>query len=784
MTHSSSGGEYASYPGDDVEEAFNRFASSARAICEHKNYSSNDVASALNHSWSQHTTNIDSKIPAKAVNLLRRLKRAYPGFNPTLTESRSNAMSSDNTFFGSKGMKPSPHLHDQPNDMSEIAGKDPRKRSTKNQIGTPTVGKGSMERAGTVKSGGPKNEGRLKSLNANILKENAEKLAKRIKNALRETAHGIRGRHLVNFTVMVTEGNEKNRTMIRRRLAEAIADVEEVLQFHSVDDVMLEAWFKDSYGAIVMKKDIPLGFVAPRGPIVSEGKAIFRFRRNAEIFSESLGNAGYVCRVMPHNWGAAVSAPVTMETANRAFRSINEAWYDPRTWFGGKKQAPAPQAAQIQPSMRDFNRPMVNPRKPGISDFHHASDAPEVRTKDGKPLSNAEAAELTRMHQSQDALASEYARIEQGDPNRHNPYAGRRAPVSAATPTNQIAAKNQPPFQGKLRKALSYKLPELANKAQSAMAQARQLIRQLQENMRRRRNLVEWGDEQRLAVPDDGDYNIDPPMPTQPNQRTELDDLTTRMTSGPQSLSQGAVKGLGGSLLSQMSKVLMPDEIGYNQQHEKALTAIFQNAIKQVRGSITSLGQHLKNAQRDNQGNKYQMATMDKEGNVPMPEFGTRNTPGGDALGRRINQRSMGARRASDDFVTKQGPTRDYASGYKIENRRRNRISINESIEAVKSLMGEFEMMIDQLRDSINHVTGKKTRRNERRAGADSGDVEVQRSKAIQNAPGRRLNNYAGVDPKTGMQVKRQNAQMKGPQVNDPFLDIDNERLTFGKKKR
>ena len=93
-------------------------------------------------------------------------------------------MSSDNTFFGAKGMKPSPHLHDQPSDMNEIAGRDPRKRSQKNPIGTPTVGKGSMEHAGTVKSGGPKNEGRLKSLNANILKENEELIFQFVKNGI------------------------------------------------------------------------------------------------------------------------------------------------------------------------------------------------------------------------------------------------------------------------------------------------------------------------------------------------------------------------------------------------------------------------------------------------------------------------------------------------------------------------------------------------------------------------------------------------------------------------
>ena len=687
MAHIPSEGGYATYPGDDIDEAVSRFASSARAICEHKNYSSNDVASALNHSWSQHTTNIDSKIPAKAVNLLRRLKRAYPGFNPTLTESRSNAMSSDNTFFGSKGMKPSPHLHDQPNDMSEIAGKDPRKRSTKNQIGTPTVGKGSMERAGTVKSGGPKNEGRLKSLNANILKENAEKLAKRIKNALRETAHGIRGRHLVNFTVMVTEGNEKNRTKIRRRLAEAIADVEEVLQFHSVDDVMLEAWFKDSYGAIVMKKDIPLGFVAPRGPIVSEGKAIFRFRRNAEIFSESLGNAGYVCRVMPHNWGAAVSAPVTMETANRAFRSINEAWYDGiRNFFtgGGKKKAP---------------------------------------------------------QSSPDALAAEYAGMQQGDATRPGGYSNRRGPANTAT---------QPPYAGQIRKSLNYKISELATKAQSTMAQARKMISQLQESMRRRRNLVEWSKTDDLG--------------------SALDDLETRYTSGgaTSSLGQSDVKGLGRNLLNQLSKVLMPDEIGYDQKHENALTTILYNAAMQVEQTYKKLMQF------------YQQTRS-----VTKQVDGLNNT-----LGRRINRRSMNpgnkvasdygiATKSDDSFVKAMtGKSQRNAS---FESRRRYRSTINESVETLQSLLQRYEQSVSKLQELVGQVQQRVQERGMVRSNIAADYNSDARANARQLAPSNRMKNTTATRRSTddaGRTTSQRNIVAQNPNYG---MD-DDAPLTFNKR--
>lgn len=648
-------GGYATYPGDDIDEAVSRFASSARAICEQKNYSSNDIASALNHSWSQHTTNIDSRVPTKAINFLRRLKRTYPGFNPTLTESRSNAMSSDNTFFGAKGMKPSPHLHDQPSDMNEIAGRDPRKRSQKNPIGTPTVGKGSMEHAGTVKSGGPKNEGRLKSLNANILKENAEKLAKRIKFSLREAAHGIRGKHLVNFTVMVTEGNAKNRTMTRRRLAEAIADAEEVLQFHSVDDVMLEAWFKNANGTIVMKKDIPLGLVAPRGPIVSEGKAIFRFRRNAEIFSESLGNAGYVCRVMPHNWGAAVSAPVTMETANRAFRSINEAWYDPRTWFGGKKKNPQ----------------------------------------------DALAAEYAGMQMGDD----EYPGVQQGDATRPGGYSNRRAPASNTA--------TQAPFAGKMRQSLDQALPDLAQRVQTSMQAVRQLIRQLQESMRRRRNLVEWSEWSK-----DDDLG------------SALDNLSASYnhTQGDSAQSMGLSKGIAHNMMNQLAKVLMPDELGYNQQHERALTAILQKAIQQVEATEDNLV-------------KYVQASNRQNDNAKDPRSGQ---SGGGKLNRRISARPTNDFPLDHQFV---GGGRMDQKGLTYtprEGRLTNRRPINESVEAISSLFAKYKEAVSSLEKYIEKIKSGVLQRSGNRIGNDwEGDKEA-RARARQNAPNTRTRNATG----------------------------------------
>jgi hypothetical protein len=117
---------------------------------------------------------------------------------------------------------------------------------------------------------------------------------------------------------------EKKRTPPRDNLAEALADAEEILQLHSPNDVTFEATFLGPNGQIAMKQDIPLFTINSRGPMVGEGKALFRFSRTAEAFAEVLAEAGVTCRIAPHNWGSAVQAPTNYQTAARAFAMLAE----------------------------------------------------------------------------------------------------------------------------------------------------------------------------------------------------------------------------------------------------------------------------------------------------------------------------------------------------------------------------------------------------------------------------------------------------------------------------
>ncbi len=116
----------------------------------------------------------------------------------------------------------------------------------------------------------------------------------------------------------------KNRTPKRDNLAEALADAEEILQLHDPMNVTFETTFIGANGQIAMKQDTPLFTIGPRGPMVGEGKALFRFHRNAEAFANELVSEGVTCRVTPHNWGSAVEARTNYSTAERAFETIAE----------------------------------------------------------------------------------------------------------------------------------------------------------------------------------------------------------------------------------------------------------------------------------------------------------------------------------------------------------------------------------------------------------------------------------------------------------------------------
>lgn len=181
-----------------------------------------------------------------------------------------------------------------------------------------------------------------------VAQENINRLTKYVKKHLAEAANALRGQYKLQFSILVSEakmpdfikdkiekkGKEKKptkptkktkkRTPKRDSLAEALADAEEMLQMHAARDLTFEAAFLGPQGQVAMKQDIPLFTIMPRGPMVGEGKALFRFPRHAEAFADVLANEGVTCRVLPHNWGSAVLAKTNYTTAYRAFDMISE----------------------------------------------------------------------------------------------------------------------------------------------------------------------------------------------------------------------------------------------------------------------------------------------------------------------------------------------------------------------------------------------------------------------------------------------------------------------------
>lgn len=143
---------------------------------------------------------------------------------------------------------------------------------------------------------------------AQQVRENVSVLSKHVNRQIKEGARALRGgKFRIHFNVAVNESGQQNRTKMRSNLAEALADVEEVLQFHRSNDVMLEATFVNNRGVPVLKRDIGMLNVRARQPIVLDNMAVFRFRRNAELFANQMVNEGYTCRVQRHNWGSAVA---------------------------------------------------------------------------------------------------------------------------------------------------------------------------------------------------------------------------------------------------------------------------------------------------------------------------------------------------------------------------------------------------------------------------------------------------------------------------------------------
>jgi hypothetical protein len=286
--------------------------------------------------------------------------KKFPGFNP-LNEEEAMGKPEGTPLSGGGG--PKENLPKQPTEMTTHGEKSLLgKHQTNNLEGTPTIpntGKG------------------MTGKSADTVKENISRLSRHVKRQLHEASKGLRGKYNLQFALLVAEAKKlpdfikdkkdekagkkgskdkgdakpafmkskdkddtkpaflkpkKKRTKSRDNLAEALADAEELLQMYRASDVSLEATFLGPKGQIALRQDIPLFTINQRGPVVGEGKALFRFHQHAEAFANQLACEGVTARVQPHNWGSAVSAKASYAVAANAFSMISEAR---RPTFGG-----------------------------------------------------------------------------------------------------------------------------------------------------------------------------------------------------------------------------------------------------------------------------------------------------------------------------------------------------------------------------------------------------------------------------------------------------------------
>lgn len=155
--------------------------------------------------------------------------------------------------------------------------------------------------------------------------ENVSRLAKYVQETIKEFAKESKlskGCYQVSFAV---SAGDSVKPKVSGRLMEALADVEELLQVNETDQVSLEARFCNSNNQIVAKRLVPLIQVAERGPIVVEGRILFRFPEVARDFADVLVSEGKTCRAITDNWGAAVTAKIPMSLAMSAYQAIKEA---------------------------------------------------------------------------------------------------------------------------------------------------------------------------------------------------------------------------------------------------------------------------------------------------------------------------------------------------------------------------------------------------------------------------------------------------------------------------
>lgn len=152
---------------------------------------------------------------------------------------------------------------------------------------------------------------------ASDMKENAQKLLKSFKPIV----EGYQKKHpkARPFFAAHCEGVK---VVVRNTLSESVLDLEELAQVFGEGNVSLVVKFAEGEKGVGTYKIPTARSVTPRGPVVSEGKAIFRNVGIAKKFAQVLYNEGKVVRVKPHNWGASVSAKVSYPDAEQIFTSL------------------------------------------------------------------------------------------------------------------------------------------------------------------------------------------------------------------------------------------------------------------------------------------------------------------------------------------------------------------------------------------------------------------------------------------------------------------------------
>lgn len=147
---------------------------------------------------------------------------------------------------------------------------------------------------------------------AGVMKENANRLAKYIVSILKEDVRSKK--YILSYNVILHEGRKKRKMRHCPSVAEAIADLEECLQFNEPKNVSLNVCHHAADGQVVFAKEIPMISIAKHRPLMAEGRLLFRFAGNADRFAYKLVNEGVGSRLEKHNWGYAIK-PYISEAA-------------------------------------------------------------------------------------------------------------------------------------------------------------------------------------------------------------------------------------------------------------------------------------------------------------------------------------------------------------------------------------------------------------------------------------------------------------------------------------